>query len=92
MKRDALVIGCGDSVLSARIASDRSEGADFESFLSLDFLRVAIYQMAERHGRGRAGGQDNGENGSSSSATITKMSWEHSDQLLMPPRFAPLTW
>ena len=79
MRRKSLVIGCGDSDLSARIASDRSAGVGFDSVLSLDFSRVAIDQMAERHGNGRAGGRDDGENGSSSGAAIAAMTWNHSD-------------
>ena len=45
MRRAALVIECSDSDLSARIASDRSEGG------GSNLLRVVIDQMAERHGR-----------------------------------------
>ena len=60
MRREAIVIGCGDLDLSARIDSDRSEGVGFELVLSLDFLRVAIGQMAERHSCGQAGGWDGG--------------------------------
>ena len=85
MRRAALVIGCGDSDLSARIASDRSEGVGFKSVLSLNFLRVAIGQMAEPQGRKWAEGQDNGENGSSSDASVATMTWEHGECLSMPP-------
>ena len=45
MRRAALVIGCGNSNLLARNAPNRSERG-------LDLSKVAIYQMAERHGRG----------------------------------------
>ena len=70
MRRTALVIGCGDSDLSSRIAYDRLEGMGSKSFLSLDFLRVAISHMAERHGCSRARGRDDEKNGSSSNADI----------------------
>ena len=79
MRRSALVIGCGYLYLIIRIASDRSEGVGVESILSLKFSRLAIGQMAEHHGRGRAGGRDDGENGSSSGAAIVAMTWNHSD-------------
>ena len=45
MRREALVIECGDSDLRARIASNRSEEG------GSNMLRVAIDQMDERHGR-----------------------------------------
>ena len=41
--------------------------------------------MAERHGRSQARGREDGENGSSSDAAITTMSWEHGDCILIPP-------
>ena len=66
MRRVALVIGCGDLALDARIASDRFEGVGFGSVFILEFSRVAIGQMSERHGCGRAGRRDDSENGSSS--------------------------
>ena len=56
-----------------------------ESILSLKFSRVAIGQMAKHRGRGRAGGRDNGKNGSSSDTAIAKMTWERGDCLLIPP-------
>ena len=45
MRRAVLVIGCSDSELSTRIASDWSEGG------VLNLSRVANNQMAEHHGR-----------------------------------------
>ena len=39
MRRAALVIGFGDSDLSARITSNRSEGVELESVLNLDFSK-----------------------------------------------------
>ena len=79
MRREALVIECSNLDLSARIASNRSEGVGFEYVLSLEFLRVEISQMTERHGRGLARGRDDGKNGSSYNTDIVKMMWEHSE-------------
>ena len=85
MRRSELVIGCDALDLSARIASDWSEEVRFKYVLSLDLLRVAIYQMAECHGCGWAGGRDHGKNGSSSDAAIATMAWEYADYLLILP-------
>ena len=79
MRRTALIIGSGDLDLSSGIASDRLEGVGFKSVLSLDFLRVVIGQMDECRSRIRAGGRDDGENGSSSDTAIATMTWDHSD-------------
>ena len=40
--------------------------------------------MAERHGHGQDGVQDDSKNGSCSDASIATMTWEHSDFLSMP--------
>ena len=47
MRRAALVTGCGNLDLRARIASNCSKGG------GLNLSRVAINQMAERHGPGQ---------------------------------------
>ena len=48
----------------------------------MNLSRVAINQMAERHGRGR---HNDDKNGSSSDTAITNMTWEHGDCLSMTP-------
>ena len=46
-------------------------------------MRVAINQMAERHGHGQ--GTTGSKNGSCWDAAVATMTWEHSDCLLMTP-------
>ena len=46
-------------------------------------MRVAINQMAERHGYGQ--GTTGSKNGSCWDAAVATMTWEHSDCLLMTP-------
>ena len=73
MMRSALVIGCGDSDLHARITSNRSEGG----ILIYRGWRLIIWPIVTVVDRG----QDNGDGKNSSyyNAAISTMTWEHDD-------------
>ena len=80
MRRAALVSECGDSDLSARITSNRSEGGGVESVKGGDLSDGRASRS--RPGEGRT---MTAKNGSSSNAAIATMTWEHGDCLSMTP-------
>ena len=78
MRRAALVIGCSDWDLHARITSNRSYGGGVRICRGWRSIRCPSITVAAR-------GRRDGENGSCSNEAIATMAWEHGDCLSMNP-------